>query len=109
MIDRFDENDDVRRLEPLATAAGRQGCAHLDAAPLPAEPAADELVCRRCLDEGLRWVHLRMCTACGNIACCESSIGNHADAHFRSSAHPVMRSVEPGEVWRWCYVDQLLG
>ncbi|MDT5130497.1 MAG: hypothetical protein QOH54_6141, partial [Mycobacterium sp.] len=19
--------------------------------------------------------------------------------------HPVMRSVEPGETWRWCYVD----
>ncbi|WP_446222407.1 Na+/H+ antiporter [Nocardia sp. IBHARD005] len=109
MIDRFDESDDERRAEPLSTAAGRQGCAHLDDAPLPAEPPTAELVCRQCLDEGWRWVHLRMCTGCGNIGCCESSIGDHASAHFRTSAHPVMRSVEPGEVWRWCYVDQVLG
>ncbi len=108
MIDRFDESDDQRRAEPLSTAAGARGCAHLDAAPLLAEPAG-ELVCQACVDEGLRWVHLRMCTDCGNIGCCESSIGDHATVHFRTSAHPVMRSVEPGEVWRWCYVDQLLG
>ncbi|MFC6010336.1 Na+/H+ antiporter [Nocardia lasii] len=109
MIDRFDESDEARAGEPLATAAGALGCAHLDAAPQPAVPSAAELVCRACLDEGLRWVHLRMCTACGNIGCCESSIGDHATAHFRSTHHPVMRSVEPGEAWRWCYVDQLLG
>ena len=23
--------------------------------------------------------------------------------------HPVMRSIEPGEAWRWCFVDELLG
>ncbi|MFD6453618.1 cation:proton antiporter, partial [Nocardia sp. NPDC060220] len=109
MIDRFDESDDERRAEPLSTAAGAVGCAHLEEAPALAEPPAGELVCQTCLDEGLRWVHLRMCTACGNIGCCESSIGDHASAHFRDSAHPVMRSVEPGEAWRWCYVDQLLG
>lgn len=108
MIDRFDESDDQRRAEPLSTAAGAQGCAHLDEAPLLAEPAG-ELVCQACVEEGLRWVHLRMCTACGNIGCCESSIGDHASVHYRNSAHPVMRSVEPGEAWRWCYVDQLLG
>ncbi|PKV82412.1 Na+/H+ antiporter [Nocardia fluminea] len=109
MIDRFDEADDQRRAEPLSTAAGAVACAHLDEAPISAEPPAGELVCQTCLDEGLRWVHLRMCTACGNIGCCESSIGNHASAHFQDSAHPVMRSVEPGEAWRWCYMDQLLG
>ena len=27
----------------------------------------------------------------------------------RRSSHPVMRSIEPGEAWRWCYVDELLG
>ncbi|MFD3508605.1 Na+/H+ antiporter [Nocardia sp. NPDC058666] len=108
MIDRFDENDDQRRTEPLSTAAGAQGCVHLDEAPLVTPPAG-ELVCQACLDEGLRWVHLRMCTACGNIGCCESSIGDHASVHYRASQHPVMRSAEPGEAWRWCYVDQLLG
>jgi CPA1 family monovalent cation:H+ antiporter len=40
---------------------------------------------------------------------CDSAIGNHATKHFRSTTHPVMRSVEPGEEWRWCYVDSLLG
>ncbi len=28
---------------------------------------------------------------------------------FRTTRHPVIRSVEPGEEWRWCYVDELLG
>ena len=29
----------------------------------------------------------------------------HANVHFHRTDHPVMRSVEPGESWRWCYVD----
>jgi len=29
--------------------------------------------------------------------------------HFRQTGHPVMRSVEPGEAWRWCYLDEILG
>ncbi|MFF2083431.1 Na+/H+ antiporter [Nocardia sp. NPDC058176] len=108
MIDRFDEADDESPEEPLSGAAPADGCVHLAQAPLLREPVGEH-VCPECVREGLRWVHLRMCTACGHIGCCESSIGNHAVAHFRASAHPVMRSVEPGEVWRWCYVDELLG
>ncbi|WP_338758850.1 Na+/H+ antiporter [Nocardia vulneris] len=106
MIDRYDEADDDR-VEPLAVPMA-DGCAHLQAAPLvmnPDEP--DE--CAECLAEGLSWVHLRMCLACGHIACCDSSEGNHATKHYAGSGHPVMRSVEPGEAWRWCYVDELLG
>ena len=30
-------------------------------------------------------------------------------AHFHETGHPVMRSFEPGEAWRWCYVDEVLG
>lgn len=107
MIDRFDEADDEQRPEPLGSA-GPAGCAHLEQAPLLREPEG-ELVCADCVAAGLTWVHLRLCTACGTIGCCESSPGNHAAAHHRSTGHPVMRSVEPGEVWRWCYVDELLG
>jgi CPA1 family monovalent cation:H+ antiporter len=33
----------------------------------------------------------------------------HATAHFHETGHPVMRSIEPGEAWRWCYVDELTG
>ena len=50
-----------------------------------------------------------MCLTCGHVACCDSSPLRHATAHYRETGHPVMRSVEPGEAWRWCYVDDLLG
>jgi Na+/H+ antiporter len=108
MIDRFDEAEDELREEQL-TAPVNGGCAHLLAAPVTCVPDHPGF-CQECLDEGLTWVHLRMCLTCGHIACCDSSIGNHATKHFQgSSQHPVMRSVEPGEAWRWCYVDNLLG
>ena len=63
--------------------------------------------CEDCLAAGRRdWVHLRVCQECGHVGCCESSPGRHATGHFRSSAHPIIRSYEPGEDWYWCYVDQ---
>lgn len=66
--------------------------------------------CEGCLAEGRHdWVHLRMCTQCGHVGCCDSSPGKHASTHFATSAHPVMRSLEPGEAWRWCFVDEVLG
>jgi uncharacterized UBP type Zn finger protein len=49
-----------------------------------------------------------MCLSCGHVACCDSSPHRHATTHHQESAHPVMRSYEPGESWRWCYVDQRL-
>ncbi|WP_330255585.1 Na+/H+ antiporter [Nocardia sp. NBC_00565] len=107
MIDRYDETEE-ERVEPLAAPAATDSCAHLQQAPLVLEPTEPD-ECRECVAEGLTWVHLRMCLSCGHIACCDSSVGNHATKHFGSSGHPVMRSVEPGEAWRWCYVDELLG
>jgi hypothetical protein len=80
-------------------------CTHLaDNAPVPDPDSTSG--CFDCLREGTRWVHLRQCTACGHIACCDSSPRQHATAHYYSSTHPVVRSYEPGEGWRWCYVDQ---
>lgn len=67
------------------------------------------LTCQACVDEGLTWVHLRRCLTCGNVACCDSSVGKHATAHHEQTLHPVMQSAEPGETWRWCYVHQLTG
>jgi Na+/H+ antiporter len=107
MIDRFDEAEDELREEQL-TAAIKGGCEHLLVARVTCVPDNPGF-CQECLDEGLTWVHLRMCLTCGHIACCDSSIGNHATKHFQGIQHPVMRSVEPGEAWRWCYVDNLLG
>ncbi|MET8654718.1 MULTISPECIES: Na+/H+ antiporter [Nocardia] len=107
MIDRFDEADE-ETAETLSGPGTTENCEHLLAAPLfLRQDGPDE--CAECLAEGLVWVHLRMCLTCGHIACCDSSPGNHATAHYGSTAHPVIRSVEPGEAWRWCYVDELLG
>ncbi|MEU8896126.1 Na+/H+ antiporter [Nocardia sp. NPDC048505] len=106
MIDRFDETEDDR-IELLA-APGGDDCAHLRAAPLAPQPQGPG-ECAQCVAEGLSWVHLRMCLSCGQIGCCDSSPGNHAAKHYAATAHPVIRSIEPGEAWRWCYVDELLG
>lgn len=62
--------------------------------------------CSDCLAIGSRWVHLRMCLSCGHVACCDSSPNRHATAHATSTSHPIVRSAEPGEDWRWCYVDR---
>ncbi len=83
-------------------------CEHLAATEVPTPPTSAE-GCPRCLAEGLTWVHLRACAMCGNVGCCDSSVGKHADAHYAETGHPVMRSIEPGEAWRWCYVDEVLG
>jgi uncharacterized UBP type Zn finger protein len=65
--------------------------------------------CQECLAAGhTDWVHLRLCLECGRVGCCDSSPRKHATAHFHSTGHPVMRSLEPGESWRWCYVDELV-
>ena len=61
-----------------------------------------------CLRDGTRWVHLRLCLTCGNVGCCDSSPQRHATKHFHRVGHPVMRSFEPGESWRWCFVDEAL-
>jgi uncharacterized UBP type Zn finger protein len=64
--------------------------------------------CQECLATGDTWVHLRMCLICGHVGCCDSSKNRHATAHFNQTHHPVMKSVQPGEDWKWCYVDELM-
>ena len=64
--------------------------------------------CEECLKIGSTWVHLRVCMNCGHVGCCDSSKHKHATAHFHESGHPVMRSIEPGEEWGWCYIDKLM-
>lgn len=61
--------------------------------------------CEECLASGGRWVHLRLCLTCGHVGCCDSSPSKHATGHFNETHHPVMQSFQPGEDWRWCYVD----
>jgi uncharacterized UBP type Zn finger protein len=64
--------------------------------------------CEECLKTGMRWVHLRLCLTCGHVGCCDNSIGKHATAHFHGAKHPIIKSFEPGEDWKWCYIDQLV-
>lgn len=80
-------------------------CIHLADADRDATPDSLE-GCGDCLREGSQWVHLRLCLECGHVGCCDNSPRRHAAAHFRTSAHPVIRSFEPGETWTWCYVDE---
>ena len=64
--------------------------------------------CEECLRTGDDWVHLRLCLECGHVGCCDDSKNKHATAHFHSTRHPIIESLEPGENWRWCYVDEIL-
>ena len=62
--------------------------------------------CEECLKTGDSWVHLRLCMECGHVGCCDSSKNKHATKHYHRTQHPLVRSLEPGESWIWCYVDQ---
>ncbi|CAM2894682.1 Na+/H+ antiporter [Skermania piniformis] len=106
MIDRIEEVDDDARPEVLA--GNGAACAHLAAAPITRVPDTPGR-CGDCVAEESSWVHLRLCLDCGHVACCDSSPHAHASRHFAETGHPVMRSLEPGEEWRWCYVDEMLG
>jgi CPA1 family monovalent cation:H+ antiporter len=108
MLDRVEEaaariDDDLIARPSLAGH-----CEHLRRAPTIAQPRTPG-GCEECLRDGTAWVHLRLCLACGHVGCCDSSLGRHATGHFHETGHPVMRSLEPGEAWRWCYLDELLG
>ena len=64
--------------------------------------------CEECLKAGAAWVHLRLCLTCGHVGCCDSSPNKHATRHFHRSQHPIVRSLEPGETWGWCYADEVV-
>jgi len=80
-------------------------CSHLSEARDVAPRASG---CEECLATGDSWVHLRLCLVCGHVGCCDSSQNRHATKHFHATRHPVMRSLEPGESWGWCFVDERL-
>ncbi len=80
-----------------------QACEHLLSIPAMAKPAGG---CDPCLERGDTWVHLRFCVTCGAVGCCDQSKNRHARAHA-ATGHPVARSKEPGEMWAWCYADEM--
>jgi len=106
LLDAAAEREERR--EVLRAPQG-SSCRHLLAAPT-AEGDVGADGCDGCLALGEdRWEHLRQCSSCGYVGCCDSSPHRHAQAHAAGEGHPVIRSAEPGEAWRWCYPDGLLG
>ena len=79
-------------------------CTHLDQIK-DVPPSGDG--CVECLRTGDWWVHLRMCSTCGHVGCCDDSTNRHATKHYQATQHPIIRSFEPGEGWYWCYPDEL--
>ncbi|WP_078863418.1 MULTISPECIES: UBP-type zinc finger domain-containing protein [unclassified Streptomyces] len=79
-------------------------CEHVADLPRP-EPEPQSDTCLECLAAGTHPVQLRMCLVCGHVGCCDSSPYRHGTRHFKDTGHAVMRSFEPGESWRWCFVD----
>jgi Na+/H+ antiporter len=101
------DDDSIRAVGGRRRRRPPEACPHIGRIPEGVQPSTLE-GCTDCLRTGDYWVHLRMCLDCGHVACCDSSPNRHASAHFRESEHAVVRSFEPGEEWRWCYVDEIL-
>jgi uncharacterized UBP type Zn finger protein len=81
-------------------------CAHVDQVQLTELP--EEVAgCEECLEVGDPWCHLRICLTCGHVGCCDSSPNRHASKHAAAAEHPIIRSLQPGEDWSWCFVDEL--
>ncbi len=87
-------------------SAVRTRCSHVQSIDETIAPQTPQ-GCEECLKSGSRWVHLRLCLSCGHVGCCDSSPNRHATKHFHATRHPIVRSLEPGEDWRWCFVDQM--
>lgn len=81
-------------------------CSHLDQVMVTELPESVD-GCEDCLKIGAQWLHLRICLDCGHIGCCDDSPNRHATRHATKTSHPLIRSLEPGEEWSWCYPDQV--
>ena len=81
-------------------------CTHLDQIAVHELPASVD-GCEDCLRMGGKWLHLRICLTCGHVGCCDDSPNRHASAHAHATSHPIIRSLEPGEDWSWCFEDEV--
>ncbi|HTL31280.1 MAG TPA: cation:proton antiporter [Tepidisphaeraceae bacterium] len=96
--------DDIRKSYQKPGAAMPSGCTHVSEIR---DVSPNTNGCEECLKMGDTWVHLRVCKICGHVGCCDSSKNKHATKHFHATKHPIVQSIEPGEDWMWCYVDQV--
>lgn len=81
-------------------------CHHFDELTSPAQPTSE--ICGQCVAKGDTWVHLRACLQCGSVGCCDQSKNRHARMHFEAHQHPLIKSIEPNESWRYCFADQVV-
>jgi hypothetical protein len=82
-------------------------CEHVEEVRSDWAPVPDP-VCEECARAGADdWVSLRRCLTCGHVGCCDSSPGLHATGHHRETGHPVVETLQPGQDWAWCYVDEI--
>jgi hypothetical protein len=87
--------------------SGAEVCSHLDQVRLEQVPSRAQVPgCEECLKIGGQWLHLRVCRSCGKVGCCDSSPNRHASSHAQDAAHAIMSSIEPGENWSWCVIDE---
>src|SRR5436305_2318972 len=109
MDDARDDCVTYSRFVPVFFKEGKKlmakQCTHLDQIR-DVTPSANG--CEDCLRIGDTWVHLRECLICGHVGCCDSSKNKHATKHFHATNHPIIQSFQPGEDWRWCYIDQVM-
>ncbi len=96
---------DLEQVVELKMNSNSTNCPHLDRVH-PVTPSAKG--CEDCLRTGDDWVHLRICMTCGHVGCCDDSKNKHATKHYHDTDHPIIKSLEPGEDWAWCYPDELM-
>lgn len=78
-------------------------CEHLAAITNVTPSSPDS--CLQCVETGDSWVNLRICLECGQVGCCDNSKNTHATKHHHQSGHAIIQSFQPGERWRFCYID----
>lgn len=54
--------------------------------------------CEVCKDKE----HLRLCTSCGFVGCCESHSA-HDTEHFKKTKHPIIKTIHTDYNFIWCY------
>jgi uncharacterized UBP type Zn finger protein len=98
-------NFDPEKVVELKLARPNPSCSHLDQTRSVLPSARG---CEDCLRIGDSWVHLRICMTCGHVGCCDSSKNKHATGHNHDTGHPIIKTLEPGEDWAWCYKDEVI-
>jgi CPA2 family monovalent cation:H+ antiporter-2 len=90
-------------MEAPMASADESGCTHVGMMA-DVTPEAND-VCPECVALGDQWVHLRVCMSCGHVGCCDESPNRHARRHYMRAGHPIIGSLEIGETWRYCFID----